>query len=198
MLNENTKPLIIVGLIMLWGASVVLGLHLLWKFQSTPGPQLAASAPTWPTAAGFQAAPAGLTLLMFVHPRCPCTVASVGELRRVTRDLPHVPQIHLVILQPSQPDERWQNNELVQQAQQLPGSAVHWDQGGQLARLFGSSTSGQVLLYNAAGNCLFRGGVTDLRGQEGPSTEGHVLQRCIVSGLAADRHYPVYGCALQD
>lgn len=198
MLILRTRPTVLATLIMAWGIAVILGLELLWQFQSTPGSKTGGENPAWPRGTSIQASSDGLTLVMFVHPRCPCTVASVGELRRITGGLSQTPHLHLIVLQPLEHDEHWQNNDLVNQARQLPQADVHWDQGGKIAQLFGAKTSGQVLLFNPQGQCLYRGGITGLRGQEGPSREGDVLYGCIASGRQADHDYPVFGCALQD
>ena len=198
MTNLKTSALTLTILLTVWGIAVGLGLEMLWQFQSTPGDALACQDQAWPSQAPFGLESQQLTLVMFVHPRCPCTVASVSELRRVTAGLGSMPRIHLAILQPLEPDDSWQSNELVQTGCKLPGAEIHWDHGGQIARLFGTNTSGQVLLFDPQGRSLYRGGVTDLRGQEGPSREGEALRRCLVTGRQAERDYPVFGCALQD
>src|SRR5579864_3544499 len=69
----------IVLAVALWIPAVGYGLSILWTYASTPG--RAAQPPlAWPRHAPIALNPDGDTLLMFVHPRCPCSDASIGEL----------------------------------------------------------------------------------------------------------------------
>lgn len=64
---------------------------------------------------------------------------------------------------------------------------------------FGALTSGQVLLYDAVGDLIFRGGITSARGHEGES----VGNRAVLSVALGESHSDetpqtsaVFGCAL--
>ena len=55
--------------------AVVIGGHLaLVDYSSEPGPASGIST-SWPAASGLELDTAGSTLVVFAHPRCPCTLA---------------------------------------------------------------------------------------------------------------------------
>jgi hypothetical protein len=68
------------------------------------------------------------------------------------------------------------------------------DNNGIGARRFGSSTSGQVMLYN--GQLLFSGGITASRGHSGENDGRSVIIALPTEGQAATNERPVFGCRL--
>ena len=69
-----------------WSIAVVAGLALLTEFDTAPGAQ--GSPPRdWPAGGSAQLDRSRPTLLMFAHPRCPCTRASLDELERKIKTL---------------------------------------------------------------------------------------------------------------
>src|SRR5256885_16495053 len=65
-----------------WLVALAFSLRLLFDFEITPGPVGVVPA-SWPSASKIKRSPDQLTLVMLVHPRCPCSRASVGELARI-------------------------------------------------------------------------------------------------------------------
>src|SRR4051812_18830224 len=66
----------------LWLAVLIGGAGGLWSYANRPGIQ--ADAPLrWPGASAIRPEPGRPTLLVFAHPRCPCTRASIEELSRL-------------------------------------------------------------------------------------------------------------------
>src|SRR5262245_16749203 len=64
---------------LLWLLVVGFGLFRLWSYAMTPGP--GADAPkSWPAATRVERDPSRATLVMFVHPQCACSRASLEEL----------------------------------------------------------------------------------------------------------------------
>jgi len=64
----------------LWGTAVIAGFLALAGYEATPG---ATSPPPleWPASTAIPRASNGLaTLLLFAHPKCPCTRATLKEL----------------------------------------------------------------------------------------------------------------------
>ena len=71
------------GIALAWTAAVFTGLALVWRYKATPGAE--ADAPrTWPAASSVRHVPGRPTLVMFAHPKCPCTRASLDELATLT------------------------------------------------------------------------------------------------------------------
>src|SRR5437660_1585858 len=71
-----------VGLVAIWIPVVLVGMVLLWNYSTHAGAE--GNPPTnWPTGAGFSRATDSMTLVMVVHPHCPCSRASIGELSQL-------------------------------------------------------------------------------------------------------------------
>src|SRR5947209_1990485 len=65
-----------------WAAAVASGGWQLWTYASTAAPQ--AQAPVqWPVPSNLSHDAMLPTLVMAVHPKCPCSRASIGELARL-------------------------------------------------------------------------------------------------------------------
>jgi hypothetical protein len=55
------------------------GMAALWLYSITAGKE-GAPPGRWPESSSLQRTPGASTLVMFVHPRCPCSHASISEL----------------------------------------------------------------------------------------------------------------------
>src|SRR5687768_13165432 len=66
----------------IWLAASGAGLAWLWSYSATPGESVPASS-DWPAASRLQRSPGKFTLVMFVHPECPCSRASLEELGKL-------------------------------------------------------------------------------------------------------------------
>lgn len=78
-LRPRRNRLVIFTSMTVWLLLVGTGLAFLWGYENTPG--VAAKSPVlWPAESQIPRAPDKATLIMLVHPHCPCTRASIGEL----------------------------------------------------------------------------------------------------------------------
>ena len=183
--------------IAVWLVSVATGFGLLWKYKSTPGAPPLALETRWPAASRIERDPQHATLLMFVHPRCPCTRASVAELSRLMGRLSGQLAARVVFVRPQGVEDDWERGELWARAASIPGAAAVLDKGGAEAERFDARTSGQVLLYDPAGRLVFSGGITPSRGHEGDSFGQRRIVSLIETGSADRADSPVFGCALR-
>jgi hypothetical protein len=136
-------------------------------------------------------------MLVFLHPRCSCSFATLSELARIAvRHKPGatLPTIDILFYRPR--NSAWMPGELWERAQQLPGAQMHWDEGGREARRFGATTSGFVLLYDSSGHLLFSGGVTGSRGHEGTNYGIERLMASLDTSARTPESSLVFGCAL--
>ena len=137
------------------------------------------------------------TLLMFAHPKCPCTRASVGELERLMRDCAGQVQASIIFLQPPGQDDDWHRTDLWQRASSISGADVVCDDNGDECERFSARTSGLVLVYSTDGQLVFRGGITASRGHEGDNAGRQAITALLRTGQAGIDDTKVYGCLLQ-
>ncbi len=166
------------------------------QFDTAPAVQRHAPA-LWPENAEI-AFPAGKpALLVFLHPLCPCSRATLEELNGVLSSLPKtsLPEIHLLFVR-SVKNPDWNGGELWERATHIPNAVRQWDVGGRIAVQFGARTSGATLLYGLDRSLLFQGGITGSRGHEGDNLGASRLQTALETGRRAATLSQVFGCAL--
>jgi len=150
----------------------------------------------WPEAASVALDPHRPTLIMFAHPRCPCTRASVEQLNRLLARCSQPVAVHVLFLKPREVPETWTNTPLWRNAAAIPKVAVQKDDNGNEARRFGAVTSGYVVLYDMRGQLLFKGGITAGRGHAGDNAGADAITALLRGQSAELSRAPVYGCSL--
>jgi len=136
------------------------------------------------------------TLVMFVHPQCPCTDASMEELNQILARAGKSVAAHVVFFRPANFPADWTHAGLWKTASAIPGLAVHEDIDGVTAKIFGAETSGFVALYDARGQLLFHGGITSGRGHAGDNTGESAVVALLSGHDSFVKQTPVYGCSL--
>jgi len=136
-------------------------------------------------------------LVMAIHPKCPCSRASVGELARLAsrfRD-----ELNCVVLtyQPHEQSADWIETDLVASARGLPNTMVLIDVDGRDAAALGMNTSGAVVLYSPQGVPQFWGGITIGRGHYGDNLGSDAVISVLDGGQLPQASQPVYGCRIQ-
>jgi hypothetical protein len=183
------------GFSLLWLAIVGAGFALFLNYQSASGRTGPAPA-DWPIAAHITPDAKRATLLMFVHPQCPCTRASMEELNRLLARHRGQVAVQVMFVQPGELTPKQMQGVLWQSATAMPDVTARIDTNGIQATLFGAETSGYVLLYDAQQRLLFRGGITSGRGHEGDNAGEDTIDALLNGQTAQNRQTPVYGCSL--
>ena len=180
---------------LLWLLAAGTGFGLILDYQSTGG-RTGITPEHWP--AGTQITPDSQrdTLIMFAHPQCPCTRASMEELNRLLARCRGQVAAHVMFFKPETFSKDWMQSDLWRNAAAIPDVAVHEDSNGTQARLFGAETSGYVLLYDAQGQLLFKGGITGGRGHIGDNAGENAIASLLAGQAANSKQTPVYGCSL--
>ncbi len=181
----------------LWLLSVGAGMAGLWIYANSPG--IAEPAPrAWPAGSVLRLAPGRATLVMLVHPHCPCTRASIRELDRLMARTRGLLAAHVLFLKPDGFDDDWARTDLWSSAAAIPDVDVAIDSQGSESARFGAVTSGLTLLYGPSGRLLFEGGITPARGHEGDSPGVDAIVSLLREGTSGRSQAPVFGCSLRD
>jgi hypothetical protein len=179
----------------LWLALLFAGFGALWVYSSTPGRP--GTPPTqWPVSSSLKRISNQSTLVMFVHPKCPCSQASINELGIILAHSSRRVQTDVVFLRPAGESESWVHTALWRTASALPQTSPISDPEGREAQLFQAFVSGETLLYDSSGNLRFHGGITDGRGHEGDNPGCSSIQAYLNTGTAPLARAPVFGCPL--
>ena len=179
-----------------WIAAFAGGTVAFLRFEFTPGDQPRAPL-AWPTSSSLALHPDGVTLVLFAHPHCACTRASLDELQVI---LSHSPPLRaqVVFVQLSGFADEDMNDESWGKAGRIPGIERRIDKDGVEARRFGALVSGLTVLYDASGKLLFEGGVTGSRGQIGVNAGRNSVIRFVRGEKVETSRTPVFGCYLFD
>jgi hypothetical protein len=180
-----------------WLMAVSVGVGALWAYDYTPGGDTSVLS-SWPLQSGIPHDPSQPTLIMFAHPKCPCTRASIGELMTLMTHCQNQVKVCVAFFRPKGSGEDWLNTDLWRSAEAIPGVVVRVDEEGNEARCFHVTTSGHVVLYDAHGKLLFSGGITSSRGHSGDNAGYSAIMQLLHRGLAAKTETPVFGCSLLD
>jgi hypothetical protein len=178
-----------------WVLGLALGFTLLWKYKMRPGDADATPA-TWPSESRIARSPDRATLVLFAHPECPCTRASLAELARLLARFDDRLTAKVVFLRPSDVGTAWDGSDLWRAASAIPGVTAVRDDDGVEATRFRAATSGAAALYDARGRLLFSGGLTSARGHEGDSAGIQRISSLLRTGTADRSDAPVFGCSL--
>jgi hypothetical protein len=186
----------VAALLVISCTSTLLGFRALLTFDQTPG-KVRAVPSSWPSVSAIESSGHGMHVLVFVHPLCACSHATLKELAEVPALRKRggaVPSIDILFYRPR--NSGWVEGSLWETARQVPGARIRWDEGGQEAKRFGAATSGFALLYGSKGELLFHGGLTASRGHQGTNYGIEQLAASLDSGKRADRATLVFGCAV--
>lgn len=182
---------------LVWGGAVAIGMAGLFRYQMTPGAQGREAPHSWPAGLGdIVPKPGRFTLLMTLHPQCPCSRASLHELSQLMTRAREKMDAHVLLVKPQGAPANWCNGDLWKQAKDIPSVSVSIDDDGKDASILGATTSGQVIVYDASGAIRFSGGITDGRGHEGDNAGLSALLGLIHGGKTTVSTTPVYGCSL--
>lgn len=187
---------------LLWLVLTGAGFLFLLAYESKPngnGQSKSSTGLMWPSASKIERSKNGSTLLMFIHPKCPCTAASLTELsilmsRADSANL----KTYAVFLRPRGADATWRKTSHWLRASAIPGVTVLADEGGREAKLFDAKTSGETLLFDRSGRLAFAGGITGGRGHEGDNQGLSAVLAILERTDKRCTSTNVFGCSLEN
>ncbi|WP_413289567.1 hypothetical protein [Bdellovibrio sp. HCB337] len=180
--------------LLIWIFLLANGLRVLWAYENIPSPQLTKA--TRMHHGQIQLDPSRPTVVMFAHPQCPCTKASLLELQELEHSLRGFLKMQIFFIQPASKNTEWVKSPLWELAQSIPGAEVSIDHLGVLAKSLNAQISGETLLYSPSGDLLFSGGITPSRGHTGRNFGITAIGELTTQGRTKYARTNVYGCSL--
>jgi hypothetical protein len=187
--------------LLLWLLAVGAAAYSITAYDfSTEQPLPGVEASQWPESTRLTRTPGRSTLLLFLHPKCPCSRATLVELERLAEQLQSsdAQRLEFIVVAtvPSSHGEAWLTTGTVAQARRILNAKVLPDIDGAEAQNFGAVTSGMVMLYDPDGACQYAGGITVARGQQGENVGWLALAEALKGGRVAASGIPAFGCRL--
>jgi hypothetical protein len=183
-------------LLSVWGGLILLAMAQLLNYQMEPAAEAGTAPGQWPADSSVARDLSRPTLVMLLHPQCPCSSASVHELAELMARAGDRLTARVVFIDPAGAPDGWDYGDLWKQAAAIPDVTLSVDRGGNDSRLFAATTSGDVVMYNSAGRLMFSGGITYSRGHEGDNAGLSAILELVRDGKSDTQHTPVYGCSL--
>jgi hypothetical protein len=178
-----------------WLGAISASIWAMLEFEMTPT-AVARCPELWPQKSALVHSFERPTLLMFVHPRCPCSRASVDELALLATSRSDELRMMVVFLKPPGFAGEWEKTDLWRSARQIPGVSVFCDDDGKETNRFRACVSGEVLMYAGEGHLMFHGGLTASRGHHGDNPGRTAIELLLAGKLTPPQQTPVFGCSL--
>lgn len=194
--SAKLSPRLAIG-IAIWLAAVAAGTVAMLRYSTTPGDT--GDAPSrWPSRSSLPTRDGEASLVMFVHPHCPCSRASLGELSRLMTRLHGQVRPVVVMIRPEGEPGNWERTDLWDLAELVTDARIVVDADGGEAERFGAQTSGHVVLYDRDGTLRFSGGITPGRSHNGDSFGRKQILAWFESKKAPEggAKSAVFGCGL--
>lgn len=167
----------------------------MWRYESAAGPANATPT-TWPISSTIPRIEGAATLVMFAHPQCPCTRASIAELAKIMAQ--DARDVRVFVAFRGTDDPAFARSATWDSARAIPGVQVIEDRDGVEMKRFGALTSGHVVFYDADQQVRYSGGITGARGHVGDNDGAATVARLLAGTDTANTGTPIFGCALHD
>lgn len=196
MTSNKLKQRIILGLgVSIWVTAIAIGFITLWDYSNRPGPE--GKAPVlWPASSKLKFDNSKDKLVMFAHPQCPCSNASLEELAKLKAMTLDKLSIDVVFYHPPTFSIDWVKDVLWQKAKKIPDVTTWIDSRKYEIGLFHPQTSGQVYLYSNEGNLIYSGGITPSRSHVGDNRGTQAIRAWVLERKKIRTKGFVFGCTL--
>jgi hypothetical protein len=185
------------ALVAAWLAATALGFAVLLRYHATPEARAGEVRLAWPSESRLIArTPGRMTVLVFLHPKCPCSSATLDELDSILGRVAATADVRAVFVAPPGAPAGWTATGLRDRASRMAGLRIEDDADGVEARIFGATTSGTTFVYDRDGRLVFRGGVTRSRGHAGDNPGRRAVLALATGETPEAERTPVFGCPL--
>lgn len=175
---------------------IVTGHMVLFEYEFSSGP-FCNTKRIWPLQTKLEFAKEKINIVMFVHPMCPCTAASVAEFQYLLREAGAKAVGEVVVMMPPKYETDWSTQPILSTLKRIRHVSIFDDPDGSEAQKFGAETSGHVFVYDGRGVLQFSGGITGMRGHEGNNANFQKAEAALRTRQASLLQTPVFGCSLR-
>jgi hypothetical protein len=178
--------------------SAIAAFAYLATYDLTPGNK-GVEPSVWPAASGIVPARNKCNAVVFLHPRCFCSLATANELAKIMSREENRLKVH-VIVRPTRRAEEASASSSTSSAT-TPAHDAQLSIQDSNSRLIKTidSLPGHVLLFGANGNLIFAGGITASRGHEGDNLGADAMLKAMCeSRRSTVSTTPVFGCSLEE
>lgn len=200
--TRNRARSALVAIATLWVGSIAAGSwlmlqHAFGQGDSAPAPHRLSS--ELADSVAFRQRP--LTLVVAVHPNCPCTGATLEQLDRFLTRHPQSAQVVALFWVEDEETNpaALETNRYWKRVSKMEAANAAIDPQGKRAAQFGALVSGAVAAYDRSGVLRFQGGLTPSRGHDGPSRGLDILESIARGEPVGDtKTTPSFGCSLAE
>ncbi len=150
----------------------------------------------WPATTRLPRRAGVATVVLALHPACPCSRASLDELEGVLARAAAPLTALVLVVRPAGLEAPAAEASALERARAIPGVVAVVDEGGVEARRLGARTSGHVLVFDGEGRLTYSGGITAGRGLRGDGPARQAVAAALGSSTPTPP-CPVYGCPLE-
>lgn len=191
----------------LWLGAIVASFYFLGVYENSPG-KLGTIPPKWLKTSQIAITRQKPTLLVFLHPRCPCSQATLGALEIIISRSLNPCEIVVVFYTPKDAKKNWYQTHLFYKTQKISQFLqenelsttlrIYTDQEAEEAMKFGVKISGTVLLYDKTHALRFHGGITVSRGHfdSGDNFGVNAIVDILANKPNKMIQTPVFGCSI--
>lgn len=194
MRDFQLKPAWVLALL-LWSGLIAGGYAWLLRYSFAPG-RTSVAPRTIPVDLALPPRLRRPQLLLALHPRCPCSRATISELAKVLSRTRDACEVTLLMYKPAGAPDSWIQGALWDECRRM-NCQVRPDPNGRLAASLGSLTSGGVVLYDGDGRLRYQGGITGSQGHEGDNAGAQSVVQILHGDRASHKSMPVFGCPLK-
>src|SRR5947208_2212449 len=108
--SQKSNTFLILGIIA-WLFAIGVGLHRILAYENAPGSS-GASSVEWPADSRIARTPGLPTLVIMIHPHCPCSRATIGELAVLMTQAQGLVNAHVLFVKPEGLSEEWEKTDL--------------------------------------------------------------------------------------
>lgn len=193
--NFKTSTIIIFSVI--WLGLLGFAYSLLVSYENTAN-KTEVNPKLWPRESQLKFDKRKDNLIIFLHPRCPCSDSSLEELNKLMAKSPKSINVIAVFMSSEKQDkETWLKGKLWKDIKANQEIKVFIDEKNTEIKRFKVNTSGEVLLYNSMGRLTYSGGISPARGHAGDNKGSQLIMKYLQGYKVQNAQSPVFGCLLQ-